>query len=105
MGKNNNAVTADIIGSGTTTAAAARQYHFDVEAKVTVVGPAGGGVPDPTDGKFLTSTAQPNAANTSLIFDRTQYLDTDLVNYVVFTGDGTAAATGGLVAFSIDLID
>jgi len=97
MGKNNNASTSDIVFSGVTSAIALRDFKVDQEARVTATGAA-------ATAQFTTDTLQGNGQGTSLVFDRNQYLDTTLVNYILFTADGTNTATHGLVSLSIELL-
>lgn len=103
MGKNNS-TAADIIYSGSTGANALRQYKIDQECRITNLGAAGGGSPTGSTAKFTTDTLQGNSQDIAKIFDRTQYLDTTLVNYIVFTADNANNATHGLVSFSIELL-
>lgn len=98
MGKNNTVGTSDIIYSGTTTAVQNREVKVLQEARVTALGAN-------TVAKFTTDTNQPNSQGTSLANDKTTYLDTPSVNYVVFTFNGTVtASTHALLSFSIELL-
>lgn len=94
MGVNNTANTTDIIYSGDTLATALQGVKIDQTARVTTLGAAGTAV-------FTTGTLQPNSRGTSLINDKSTYLDTPSVNYIVFTASGTAGATHALVSFEI----
>lgn len=98
MGKNNTVGTSDIIYSGTTTAVALREVKVYQEARVTALGAN-------TVAKFTTDTNQPNAQGTNLANDKTTYLDTTAINYVVFTQNGTVTtSTHALLSFSIELL-
>lgn len=100
MGKNNTAGTTDIIYSGDTTAAAGQGVKIDQTSRVTVIDLTASAIDT-----FTTDTLQPNSRGTNLVNDKNTYLDTSVVNYVVFTANGTlTAATHGLVSFEIELV-
>jgi len=97
IGKNNTAGTTDIIYSIVTTAVALREAKTDQTARVTTLGAN-------TVAVFTTDTLQANGQGTSLVNDKSTYLDTTAINYVVFTASGTAGATHALVSFEIELL-
>lgn len=99
LGKNNTAGTTDIIYSIVTTAVALREAKTDQTARVTVINTATNAIDT-----FTTDTLQANGQGTSLVNDKNTYLDTAVVNYVVFTASGTAGATHALVSFEIELL-
>jgi len=94
MGKNNSASTSDIISGITSTATAAREAKIGQIMRVTTLGAN-------TTAVFTTDILQDNGQGTSLINDRSTYLDTTAINYVLFTVNGTTGAAHALISFEI----
>lgn len=95
IGKNNTAGTTDIICGVTTSAIATREAKIGQIMRVTTL------TVGVTAAVFTTDTIQENGQDTAKVNDKSTYLFTDQVNYVVFTASGTTGATHALVSFEI----